>query len=321
MDLFQTGNREETARALAARYDRVMIRNKNLCWNPLRMRRSEIADLKPYIVMSPTAFDAQLQAWNRDGGVLVHERNYVSYENVGAHHAQLISEAPPSLDMLERYTEGARELAVVFRSPRWDEHRRWVVNTHPTGDACGRLYQLVRAAPRDDAMARLLEIPEGFHVLRDDDARKALDVRQPVLNAMRRTLFRKRSIKTLWGAALRAEPEDRPLAEVYQYIARHCPVVDGAHLVLGTILMRKVRFWKRAMRQLERCGAIGTKGLATIYWPEELPPNLVRLDARRRRAERQLDEVIAMVEALPEFTPAKRRPRSPARTKAQSACA
>lgn len=314
MEFFQTRDRERAIRALARRYERVFVRNKNVAWHPLRFRRSAIADLSPFLVMSPREFDAQLDGWNRSGGVCVHERNYVPWEDVGAHQAQVISECPMSRDLLEQYVEGARELAVIFYPPNWDEHRRWVAANFPPGDLCERFHAAVLAAPRDEAMGELLGLRPGFHVMRELEARQAIDSPAPVMRLVRRRVFRPRNLKPIWRATLRAEPEDRTLAEIYRYIGDVCPQVGGVHYVRGYTLMKKTRFWKRAMRQLERCGAIGAKGLVTCYWPDELPPNFVRMDARRRRAERQLDEMIEYVGALPEFNqPAKRSPRSPVR--------
>lgn len=310
MEIQYTRNREATARALAGHYERVFIRNKNRLWNPLRLRRAVIADLNPYIVLNAPEFDAQLLAWNQAGGALIYDRSYTPSENVGAHHAQLLSECPLSTDLLDAYIEGARELVVIFKPPNWKEHHKWVAANYPPGDLCRRLYDLVMASSFDEAMGEALGFTPGFRVVPEDRELETLAVHPAIVRVVRKTVFRRRSRKTVWRAALRIEPEDRTMAEIYRFIVARCPKVNGVHLIAGGTMIEVVRFWKKALRDLDRCGAIALKGFLQCYWPEELPPNFGRLDRRRYVAERHLREMIKFVEDAPEFNPAVFPPRS-----------
>lgn len=311
--LLRTTNREAAAHELAARYPRVFIRNKNLLWNPLRLRRAKLADLNPFIVLNKPEFDAQLKAWNREGGVVIYDRNYKSYEDVAAHQAQLICECPPTVADLDAWIEAARDVVVVFTPPRWDEHHRWVAHNFPVTELCRRFYELVLAAPTDEELGRVLGFNAGFRVLGDMSAMTALGLSNAQLRQVRKALFRPRNLRTVWQVIPRVAPTDLTMAAAYHFLQSECPKVEGGvHLVTGRAMMKHVKYWRAALRDLERAGAVACRDTLFCYYLDEIPPNWDRFDIRRCSAEDRLEEIIRKVEALPEFTPASTSSRSPA---------
>lgn len=309
--ILQTRNREAAARVLAKKYDRVFIRNKNITWNPLRMRRVKISDLAPFIVMSQPEFDAQLEAWNRDGGMVIYDRTYTQYENVAAHQAQLVCECPASITELEAWTEGASEVAVVFRPPNWKEHYRYVRNTRPEAALCRRLYDLVAAAPTHPGLRDALELRDGLRVLPEAPTAEALGLTTAQLRHVRKALFPPWAFRGVWQVVPRTPPHDATLAGVYHWIVNECPKVDGAHICNGMNMMKHVRFWKLAIRALDRCGAVGVRDTLYYYYLDRVNPHWDRLDARRRVAEGRLAQVIKKIEQAAELTlPAVHSPQS-----------
>jgi hypothetical protein len=310
-EILHTRNREAAVRALVERYDRVLVRNKNNLWNPLRLRRAQLQDLKPFIVLNPQEFDTELAGWNERGGVLLYDRAYVALENIGAHPAQLISECPLSLQQLDSYIEGTSELAVVYRPPNWNEHRRWIRSNVPSAERCQRLWELVGAAPeRPDIAGPLGFCTKGCRVVSERDAQVHLGARSAELQCVRRAFLLPRAFKAVWRVVPRIAPDDPTLVDVYDFIDKRCPTVDGARLVVPGIISRHTRHWKVAIRQLERRGAVSLPGALFCYYLGDVTPHWERLDARQRVAERRLEEIIAKIEASPEFNP-KRAPPSP----------
>jgi hypothetical protein len=303
MQIFQTRNREAAARVLSGRYERVMIRNKNMLWNPLRLQRAKLADLNPYIVMNPPEFDAQLEAWNRNGGMLIYDRTFSRYENVGGHEAQLVSECPISISELENWIEGASTAAVIYNPPNWTEHRRYIDNIHPSAERCAKLYETICAAPPNDDVGALFGLPSGSsHVLAEGDTSAVMGLNTAQLKCLRKSMFHRGHYKAVWRATLRVEPDDDTLARAYQFIERECPCVGGVHLITGATLARHVRFWKMALRHLERRGAIGLKDILYCYNLDRFSPHWERMDARRRVAEGRLTQMIKRLDGARELS-------------------
>lgn len=308
-----TRHLEDTARALAGAHDRVLVRNKNVLWQPIRLRRAKLADLAPFIVLNPPAFDSELAAWNERGGMLIYDRAYQRAENIAAHHAQFIVECPLSVQDLDNYVDGTRDLAVIYRPPSWREHERCVGLLWPSAELCRRYYDLVQAAPKSGALAKALDLPEGFTVANDDWMSEQLGLSTAELWRVRNATFRMRDFRMVNQVIPRIAPEDRTLAELYHYIVREFPAMNGVHLIVGSALTKAARHWKVALRDLARCGAIERKETFFCHLPDVMPPHWFKIDAEHRRAKERLEEMIARVEASAEFSP-KAALRSPSRS-------
>lgn len=299
--IFQhTRDMEGTVRALASRFERVLIRNKNILWNPIRFRRRKIADLKPRIVLNSQAWDSQLQEWNVHGGLMIYDRSFRLTENIAAHQAQIVIECPLSVEELLEYAAGTRELAVVYAPPHWREHERCVNTLFPNGELCKRFDMLVQAAP-ECGECSALKLPPCTAIT-DEDVSEMLGVTSSEMWRVRSSIYRKRDFNTITRVMLRHPPDDRTLAAVYEAIERF-PEVEGVHLILGNGLGKATRYWKQALRDLARRGAINLLDTLYCYFPPEVPINWRHVDAARERAWRRFEEVRSFVEALPEFNP------------------
>jgi hypothetical protein len=223
IELLHTRDLEEAARELASRYERVFVRNKNILWNPIRLRRSRLQDLKPFIVLNPPAFDAELAAWNERGGMVIYDRSYQRAENVAAHHAQLISECPLSLADLDNYVDGARDVAVIYWPPRWDEHRRCVGSCGRAPSSASASTSSSQGADTNEALGAPWISLRASPVAGDTESARSSSSRLAQLWRVRNATFRMRDYKMVTPVILRVPPQDRTLAEVYAYIVRECP--------------------------------------------------------------------------------------------------
>lgn len=323
-EILHTRNHEEAARALAARYDRVLIRNKHILWKPIRLRRAAIADLEPRIVLNPQQFDSELDAWNKDGGVVMYDRAFKKYENIAAHHAQLLTECPISVEDLERYIEGTRELVVIFMPPHWREHERAVREFYPDARLCERFYRIAQrgGTPSAGVLAAMGAVEAG-RMVSDADMAAALKVTTAQLGRIRRAMLRKREWKMVTPVVLRIEPEDATLAQTYRFIERECPKVDGAHLIVGTKLSKAIRHWRVALRALERRGAIARRDPLFFYLLDGLEPDWRRLAQRHEAGKARLMRMAQFMETTEELNPralqSRRSPARPSRSLSTSA--
>jgi len=324
-EIVHTRNREETARELLRRYGRVLVRNKNNLWNPLRLRRAALADLNPFIVLNPQEFDTQLAAWNREGGLCIYDRAYVALENIAAHPAQLISECPISIPQLDAWTEGTSEIAVVYRPPNWNEHRRWVRSNFPRAEQCRRLYDFIAAAPACPEVAAAVGMRLTAPVVAERQAQAYMGMRSAELGCARRAMLPPRAFKMVWQVSPRIAPLGEPTLSAAYAFLDECPQLEGARLVVPAEISKRVRHWKVAMRLLERRGHVAVRDTLFCYDLDEIVPHWERLDARQRTADTRLEEIIARVEASAEFNPqalpTPRLPAHPARTRLSSVAA
>lgn len=313
--ILHTRDMEQAVRGLAARYERVLVRNKHILWKPIRLRRAALADLEPRIVLNPPQFDSELHAWNREGGVLVYDRAFKRDENIAAHHAQFITECPLSIEMIERVSEGTREAVVVYLPPNWREHERGVRDTFPDAATCERVYRMAqRGARPSQALLDALGAKEEGRVISDVEIISALKLSSAHLHRIRSAMLRKREWKMVNPVVLRIAPEDATEAQVYRFIERECPKIDGAHLIVGAKLSKAMRFWRVALRALERRGAIARRDTLYFYALDGLEPDWKKVARTYEGAKENLRRVAAFIEAAPEFNPRETRTsRSPAR--------
>lgn len=299
--VFHTKDRESAARALLARHRHVLLRNKNMLWQPLRIRKEKLTDLRPYIVMSPAACDAQLEAWNRDGGLLIYDRGHRRRENIVAHGAQVVGECPASVDLLRIYSAGTRGELVVFKPPSWEEHEKWVAAFWPTAETCRKLYALAEAAPRDEPLRAALDLPP-CRMLTDSDACKALGRSKAEVTRIRNAIFRTRDYWTVIKVRARIAPPERTLAEFYTYLTTSFPAVDGHHAIVEHEMI--AAWWKGTtlLRALERAGSIEISDTVRCYLLDGLPPDWERVDEAHIDARRHLMEMVGYIEESAEFT-------------------
>lgn len=299
-----TRDMEAAVRTLAAGYERVLVRNKHVLWKPIRLRRAALADLEPRIVLNPPQWDSELHAWNRDGGVLIYDRGFKRDENIAAHHAQLVTECPLSIEWLERVTEGTREVAVVYLPPNWREHERGVRDLFPDAKICEAVYRRAQQyGKRPSAATRAaMDCTEEGRMMSDVDMAAALGITPPQVARIRNVMLRRREWQMVNPVVLRIEPEDATLAQAYRFIERECPVVDGAHLIVGSRLSKAIRFWRVALRSLERCGAIARRDTLFFYLFDGLEPDWAKIAETHETAKDRMRKMAAYVEALPELT-------------------
>lgn len=325
-EILHTRDMEEAVRTLAARYDRVLVRNKHILWKPIRLKRAAIADLEARLVLNPPQFDSELHAWNRDGGVLIYDRGFKRDENIAAHHAQFITECPLSIEWIHRVSEGTREVVVVYIPPNWREHERGVRDLFPDAKLCERVYRMAQHGARpSQAMLEAMGAKEEGRIISDVEIAKALKLTPGHICRIRNQMLRKREWQMLNPVVLRIEPQDAALAHAYRFIERECPKVDGAHLIVGAKLSKTVRFWRVALRSLERCGAIARRDTLYFYALDGLEPDWKKIARTHDAAKSALRDMAAFIEGTPELsrqgTPSHRSRAHPAATSLRSSAA
>lgn len=314
-EILHTRDLEEATRALAGRYERVLVRAKTALMSPIRLPRAKLADLGARIVLNAAAFDRERDAWNKDGGTLFYYRAYRMHENIAAHHAQLVVECPLSMDFLNWMTESARETVVVHVPPNWREHESSVRYVYPDAALCERFYRLAQQGVEPPPGVReAMGAVEAGRMVTDVQMKDALGLSFAQVARIRDVMLRKREWKMVTPVMVRCEPEDETLAQAYRFIANECPVVDGAHLIVGASLSKAHRFWRVALRDLQRCGSIARRDTMFFYLLDGLEPDWRRIENEQRDAKKRLAKVAAYVSGTPELkAPAKPPRRSPAR--------
>jgi hypothetical protein len=149
----------------------------------------------------------------------------------------------------------------------------------------------------------------------DEKMAVALKATPGQVKRMRNTMLLKSQWKSVNPVVLRVEPDEDPvLLKVYQTIQRDCPVIDGAHMIVGTGLNRVTRFWTMALRSLERRGYLTWRDTLYFYRLDGLEPDWKKIQRTHEDAKEAMRRVAAYVAATPEFSPqAEPSSRSPAR--------
>lgn len=297
MEILRTREMPRAARALAAQYQRVLIRAKATHIHPIRFPRAQVADLNPFIVLNPPEFDRQLDEWNLRGGVVIYDRDYHKKENVAPHHAQLIAEMPLSPERLRVFTLGTREICAIFMPPNWDEHRRRAHYVAPSVDRCRQFYDIIRSAPKETSIAQALRIREEFTCCSDEwmCAQLGIDFPGEIWN-LRRAMLLGRQWKLVSRVIPRCEPSDRTLLTPYRWIIERCPDIDGVYLIEGSSMIEVARHWKVTLKRLARDGAIAKLDTLFCYMLGELPPPWAQIEHAHRTAHDGLAEMIKLME-------------------------
>lgn len=312
--VFHTRDMEEAVRALAGRYERVLVRNYHVLWKRIRLRAVDLADLEPRVVRFAPQWERELHDWNRDGGLLLYGRDYQHSENIAAHHAQLMVECPLNRERFERMIVAARELVVVYMPPSWDEHWRAVRELNPDATVGKRVYRAMKEGPAPTpAVLSAIGRVEAGCIATDKDLAKAAGVQPWEVKRMRNIMLIWREYTMVNQAILRYPPDDPTLAQAYRFIERECPKVDGVHLIVKTKLAKAVRFWRAALRDLERCGSIALREELFFYPLDGLPPDWQKMAAIHESARSRFTAMVEFLQQTPEFNPPKKS-RSRARS-------
>lgn len=301
---------EEAVRELAERYDRVLVRNKNKLHAPIRLRRKLLADLHPRIVMSQPAFNAERDAWNEEGGILIYDRAYnKDYEKLESHQAQFISECPMSLQDLDDFTECTHEVVVIYKPGAWRGHEHWIDLTYPPAAMCRPVYESMMSGEPRPVLSDLLGFREGFCVRTDEDVAAECKVPLVQVKRVRRRLFRPHKMERVAEVVPRVSPPDEHLAKIYDFVMR-CPQLGGSRLIVPRVMVAECsRMWQVALRALVRCGAIVRKPDLYLYWPETLGPNWKKVQSWHEQYRRRLQEMAAFMETTSEFVPYRENPK------------
>jgi hypothetical protein len=294
----RTKDRERVVHELAARYPYVLIRNKNLLWNPVRLRAKRIADAKPFIVRNPAPFNGELRRWNESGGLLLYDRAYIKGEDIATHHAQLLSECPPSMEFLATLTEHCRDLAVIFEPPTWDEHGAYIENVTPPAARCRKLYDLARAAKSDDRTARLGLSP--CKVMARDELDLAMGLSKAQVTRTRSAIFRSRDWIEITRVITRMPPEreERALWHLYDHIVNRFPSHEGEYFIVGSGLRKFDEHWTMNLKMLERRGHVAVPPPLVCFFFQGAGPDFVRIQRDHESALGRLAEIRTFLEGL-----------------------
>lgn len=322
--LYKTNKMEETARALDAAHDRVMVRAIHKLRNPIRLRVKQLQDIRPFYARNDPAFDAEVERWKEECGTLINYRTYNRMEPVYDYDACMLCEAPLSVDYIEKLAKGAKSLCVIYHPPIWRAHEELLFAAYPTGKSCKRLVQVIESIAQSKdlaAIALACGIPTaGTRAAADDDLAKELGLSQPDLSIVRKRAFRSqdgRRYAQVIQLIPRVEPEDKTLLGVYQFIKDELPSVGHVRLARDNALSKAARFWKIALRALVRSGSVQQKGKTAFYFVDGLRPDYDRIQIEHETAKGKFTRLMAEVDSLPEFR-AQSAPLLPKVSRAQS---
>lgn len=163
--LYRSSKMEPTVNLLAKHFRQVVVDAAYYAIPRVRFRADMLnAD---HIYFDKTK--SQVSAWQSTGGVLMRfERKTVT----GPYDAVFYSECPRSIEFLDRYSQDARWMAVIYSPPTWRGHFDGVEvrmkdkperKKRASMDAIERVRQLLESSPpfTSDSLARLLLARQG----------------------------------------------------------------------------------------------------------------------------------------------------------------
>ena len=304
LPLYRTTEMEKSALLLAKHFLHVLVRGASALDNPIRIRTNQLSD-NVYLGRSADFGDRDIKRWFANGGILV---NHTYLPEAMPHEAQLLCEAPFSIQELEKIVGQTTRIAVIYQRPNWEEHRRAIgrLNPHPT--PCKMLHTMIRAGavePDQVPICNALNLPfAALSGIYDESLCKVLKIAAPELKRIRKLTFPAGMEKTYFPVTRLVplvKPEDKSLLAFYQHIER-LPEAGGVRLALGNVLNQSARFWKSSLRALVRDGSVNQLPSVTFYKTDSPEPNYQKIQVWHEQAQINLDKMIRMMQHLPKFT-------------------
>lgn len=293
MKLYRTHDIERAVHEMAKTHLGVLVRTDCRLHKKIRIRPKLLQDLNPYVVKW-SAGAKYLEKWHAHGGVLLYYIAPGVTNNLPEHECQVIVEMPSSPKKYEQAVMSTTEAVVIYQPPTWDGHREAVNDRWPDVRIVKAYWEFIRDAKADRPLCEALEVPVG-RVIDEDAIRQIANMRTDQFRAMRRSIFGREQWHQVMKIGMRQKPEEGTFRVIWDYLFR-CPVVDGCVMVLDNELSKVAKFHKAALRIMVRRGYVAIKENCTVYYLG-LEPDFDKLTRKREEAMRDLDTMIAMVEA------------------------
>ena len=303
LPLFRTSDMEQSVLELDAKHEKVMVRALHVLLNPIRIRVKRLEAIRPFLVRNDPAFDREITQWNAENGTIVNYRPCTKREPPMPHDTCLLCECPIALDVIEQLCRDTKLFCVVYRPPSWREHEEYVFSRFPSGTACKRLIQEIRAVkPSREylAIAQKSGIPTaGTYAV---DEKVLLDSIPGLVNTRRRAM---RSItgkrySTVQRLIPRIAPTDRSLLTLYEAV-KALPTIGQHHIARDSVLSKAMRFWKLGLRALVRAGNVQNDGKIGFYFMDGLEPDYAKIETEHQLARLNLLKTIECVDNLGAF--------------------
>ena len=302
--LYRTTEMEKSALTLGRYFGHVLVRGLSALDNPIRIRTKQLGD-NVYLGSSADFGDRDIKRWFASGGILV---NHTYLPKTMPHEAQLLCEAPLSMEELEETIEQTTRIVVIYQGPNWNEHRKAVARLNPLPHTCKMLHTLIRSGAVEIdqiPICNALDIPHtSVGALYDESLCTTLKIVPSELKRIRKLALPGGLLKTYFPVTRLVplvKPEDKSLLALYQHIER-LPEAAGIRLALGNVLNQSARFWKSSLRALVRGGSVDQLPSVTFYKTDTPEPNYEKILARHHQAQAELARMIEMVEGLPRLT-------------------
>jgi hypothetical protein len=301
IEILRTSKMEDAARALHAKFPRVLIRYRPILPMPIRIRPAKLADLNLYYGKAPAEFDTQIAEWEKKGGTILYMRSHQKSIVLPPHDAQLFTECPLSIAVLEEQTRETGKLAVIYRPPEWRAHEEAVFDRFPTAAKCKRLFAEIKAGKPHPVMSQALNLPPTAILISDEAIRDSMELTNVQFLLMRGAMMKGRDYKTVIQLKPRIEPEDKYLMPAYEFITKECPLLSGHRLLLGNALSKSTRYWRRDLRGLVRSGAVERKETLGFYFLDGLEPDWLKIEAEHQAARSRLTQIVKLVDGAKEM--------------------
>lgn len=162
--LYRTSNMERAVNMLAQHFRQVLVDSVYWCNTHIRFRADAVT-----VPVYFARVESQVVLWQNRGGVLVRWDRRLK---TGAYDAMLFTECPRAIEFLDRESEEARSVVVVYEPPTWRPHEETLKerfadkterNRRRATDALARVRQLIESSDRftPAALARLLRAHQG----------------------------------------------------------------------------------------------------------------------------------------------------------------
>lgn len=301
---------EATALLLDERFDRVMVRAGYNLSAPIRLRWKMLDSIRPFLLRNAPEFDSEIPKWQKENGTLINNRLYARGEPVLKHNATLLCECPMSWDDVEQHSRDASDLCVIYRPPSWRAHEEALRAWFPSGLACKRFAELVKAsATPESAIAEACAIPaSGTYAMADDAMWDALQVGADELATLRKRTMRVVNERKKYSHRFtlvhqlipRIEPDDATLLPIYRAVT-NLPSAGHVRLARDNVLGLTNRYWKLSLRALVRAGCIERKPTIGFYFFEGPEPDYERIQAEHVAAKGKFERMVKAVDVLPEY--------------------
>lgn len=312
---FQTTHLEGAIQALADQYKFVVVQRTYATESPIWLQDAAVQGhriwrYKPWLGKQ---MDDHLVGWREAGGILYNYSRFGNQEvGYGKSEAIVFVECPMTQYQLEVDLRRVSNIAVFYRPPSWNEHRKTVAHRAPHPDEVESVYRFVLdevGKPFTDQIVSALMVngiyPGNRSAVLDDHAiAKACGLDVMVTRGCLRALVkfvRTNAVPGLARFVPLIEPDQPLYVEMYRFIEGQQDMGGGLRIISTDRMFSFSRKWKVITKKMRRAGWISQRPTLSIYQLRNRALDLELIAKAHRTEQNECQCMIEFIEGLPVF--------------------